>query len=125
MRHLAELRGNLFSKLQRKLRGEDPDVYRYDELPNELRVQIVQIWTATFGELGWYVGQPPSEVYLQIAQVLRHENGVFQLPSKDSFQAEPLHEIANYFLQIEDVEKALDVVQVVFATMGDIQVENF
>ena len=108
----------MFSNIQRKLRGEDWDVYRYDELPNELRVQIVQIWTATFGEVDWYVGQPPSEVYLQIAQVLRHENGVFQLPSEGSFHVTPIPEIANYFLELEDVEKALDVVQVVFATMG-------
>ena len=119
MRHLAELRGNLFSKLQRKLRGEDPDVYRYDELPNELRVQIVQIWTTTFGEQDRYFGQPRSDVYLQIAQVLRHENGVFQLPSDVLNPVDPLVEIANYFLQLEDVEKALDVVQVVFAFMGE------
>ena len=118
MRHLAELRGNLFSKLQRKLRGEDPDIYRYDELPNKLRVQIVQIWTTTFGEQDRYFGQLRSDVYLQIAQVLRHENGVFQLHSDVSNPVDPLVEIANYFLQLKDVEKALDVVQVVFATMG-------
>ena len=123
MRHLAELRGNLFSKLQRKLRGEDWDVYRYYELPNELRVQIVQIWTATFSEQDRYFGQPRSDVYLQIAQVLRHENGVFQLPSEGSNPVDPLTEIANYFLQLEDVEKALDVVQVVFAFMGEYKQE--
>ena len=123
MRHLAELRGNLFSNRQRKLRGEDWDVYRYDELPNGLRVQIVQIWTATFHEQDRYFGQPRSDVYLQIAQVLRHENGVFQLPSEGSNPVDPLTEIASYFLQLEDVEKALDVVQVVFAFMGEYKQE--
>ena len=118
MKHLAELRGNLFSNIQRKIRGEVLDVYRYDELPDDLRVQIVQIWMATLGESEWYVGNPPSDVYLQIAKVLRHENGVFQLPSKDLYPLNPLAEIAHYFLELEDIEKALDVVQVVFATMG-------
>ena len=118
MKYLAELRGNLFSNRQRKLRGEDPDVYRYDELPNELRVQIVQIWTSTFGDQNFRVEHPSSNVYEQIAQVLRHELGVFQLPSDDSYPVNPLMEIVNYFLQLEDVEKALDVVQVAFAIMG-------
>ena len=83
-----------------------------------MRAQIVQIWTATFGEQDWYFGQPPSDVYLQIAKVLRHENGDFQLPGEDPYPPNPLIEIVNYFLQLEDVEKALDVVQVGFATMG-------
>ena len=119
MKHLAELRGNLFSNIQRKLRGEVWDVYRYDELPDELRVQIVQIWRATFGDQNFRVEQPPFDVYEQIAQVLRHENGVFQLPSDDPYPANPLTEIVNYFRQLEDVEKALDVVQVAFAIMGE------
>jgi len=35
---------DLFSKRQRRLRGDIPDIYTYDDLPNELRVQIVYIW---------------------------------------------------------------------------------
>lgn len=34
---------DIFSKRQRRLRGELPDIYAYDHLPEELRVQIVQI----------------------------------------------------------------------------------
>ena len=34
---------DLFSKRQRRARGEVPDVYVYDKLPQELRVQIVHI----------------------------------------------------------------------------------
>ena len=108
----------MFSNSPKETSCEDPDVYQYDELPNELRVQIVHIWMETLGDSEWYVGNPPSDVYLQIAKVLRLENGVFKLPSKDPYPINPLAEIANYFLQLEDVEKALDVVQVVFATMG-------
>ena len=35
---------DIFSKRQKKLRGEVPDVYVYDKLPSPLRVQIIQIW---------------------------------------------------------------------------------
>lgn len=34
---------DLFSKSQRRERGEIPDVYVYDIIPRELRVQIVHI----------------------------------------------------------------------------------
>jgi hypothetical protein len=34
---------DLFSKRQKKLRGEMPDVYMYDELPQPLKVQIVHM----------------------------------------------------------------------------------
>ena len=34
----------LFSKRQKRMRGEVPDVYQYETIPPELRVQIVHIW---------------------------------------------------------------------------------
>ena len=36
----------LFSKRQKRLRGEVTDVYQYEDIPQELRVQIVRIWQA-------------------------------------------------------------------------------
>lgn len=41
---------NLYSKRQKILRGEIPDVYKYDEIPYGLRVQIVQIITDAIGK---------------------------------------------------------------------------
>ena len=40
---------DLFSKRQRRLRGEFPDVYTYDDLPDTLRVQVVHIIRDAFG----------------------------------------------------------------------------
>jgi hypothetical protein len=34
---------DLFSKRQKRLRGEVPGVYTYDQIPQTLRVQIVHI----------------------------------------------------------------------------------
>lgn len=39
---------DLFSKRQKKLRGDVPDVYVYDNIPNALRVQIIHIWSDSF-----------------------------------------------------------------------------
>jgi hypothetical protein len=41
---------DLYSKRQKKLRGEVPDVYVYDDLPRKLRNQIVHIWLETLGK---------------------------------------------------------------------------
>ncbi len=38
---------DLFHKKQKRLRGEYPDVYQYDELPIKLKVQIVHLWNKT------------------------------------------------------------------------------
>ena len=40
---------NLFSKRQKTLKGDMPDIYTYDDLPKALRVQIVHIWHDALG----------------------------------------------------------------------------
>ncbi len=32
---------DIYSKRQKRLRGEFPDVYQYEDIPNELRNQII------------------------------------------------------------------------------------
>lgn len=41
---------DIFSKRQKRLRGETPDVYQYDTLPDGLRVQVVRILERAFGD---------------------------------------------------------------------------
>ena len=57
----------LFSKRQKRLRGEMPDVYVYDDLPYPLRVQIVHIWKDTLYQCE------------SIVNTLCREYGVFRL----------------------------------------------
>ena len=40
---------DIFSKRQKRLRGEAPDVYKYDEIPPHLRVQIIHFWDDAIG----------------------------------------------------------------------------
>lgn len=40
---------DLYFKRQRRLKGEVPDVYLYDQMPHALRVQIVHVWDDTLG----------------------------------------------------------------------------
>ena len=42
----------IFSKRQKRLRGEVPDVYQYETIPSGLRVQIIHIWRDIWEKLG-------------------------------------------------------------------------
>jgi hypothetical protein len=74
---------DLFSKRQKKLRGEMPDVYTYDNIPQPLRVQIVHIWQDTLGNSDQYHSQftrdNVSHAYKLIVETLCREYGIFTL----------------------------------------------
>lgn len=106
---------DLFSKRQKRLRGDVPDVYAYDDIPNPLRVQIVHIWTDTLGNGSqWYEGQV-RHAYEFIVNTLCREYGVFKLPGAEDYgNRDYINELANFFLQVKSVEKALDAIELSF-----------
>ena len=117
---LDKFRGNIFSRRQRRLRGEILDVYQYDAIPNELRIQIVQIWQKTFQEHALHFQYDPENPYRIVVEYLRHERGVIRLPASDAVTAgDYFSELANYFLHERDNEKALDVVEASFRVIEE------
>ena len=116
---------DIFSKRQKKVRGETPDVYSYDDLPEPLRVQIVQIWLAKLGtneEYDFtYLSSEVKEAYDFIIETLRHEYGVFQLVDTRGIPQSPVEELCHFFLNEQDVEKALDAVELAFRSIEWIQ----
>lgn len=109
---------NLFSKRQKALRGDVPDVYTYNSLPVPLRVQIVHILSDALGSRekyhdDWYGGNV-RQAYKTIVDVLCREYGLFELPSADRNRRMYLVELANYFLEVKDVDKQLDIVELSF-----------
>jgi hypothetical protein len=111
---------DLFSKRQKALRGDIPDVYTYEDLPNALRVQIVNIWSDALGNTSHYYdhygcGPNVKTAYKFIVNTLCREYGMFKLPTAEKYQDRMyLEELANYLLQVEDVEKQLDIVELSF-----------
>lgn len=111
---------DLFSKRQRRARGEMPDVYVYDKLPHELRVQIVHIIRDAFGEDN-YGTQNAAGAYEFVKQTLCREYGRFELierPKSDQ------HSVFNFFLEQESVERALDVVELCFKMIENVIAQN-
>lgn len=108
---------DLYSKRQKQLRGEVPDVYTYDSIPQPLKVQIVHIWRDTLGHEreyhDSYVGTRGA--YKFIVEKLCREYGLFSLPgAKDFGDRNYLSELSNFLLQQQDVEKALDAIELSF-----------
>jgi hypothetical protein len=105
---------NLFSKFQNA--GKKTDSLTYD-LPQPLRIQIVQIWEKGFGpDERFHPG--PHMAYEEIHRILCEEHKLYPQLPQISHRSLTLRElIAEYFLYIEDTSKALDVVLVVFNIM--------
>jgi hypothetical protein len=104
----------LFSKFQKNDKTSNSLIY---ELPEGLRVQIIQIWEKGFGpDERFHPG--PYMAYKEIHRILCEEHKFYtQLPqiSRRSLTLREL--ISEYFLYNEDTSKALDVVVVVFSVM--------
>lgn len=69
----------IFSKRQKRLRGEVPDVYDYDSIPSELRVQVIHIWGDTLGHCRPEFTIRSENIYSMIHDILCREYGRFSL----------------------------------------------
>jgi len=101
---------DLFSKRQKRARGEIPDVYLYDELPSTLRVQIVHIVRDAFGTDS-YGSTRSEDAYGYINNTLCREYGVFKLIEYANSNSDA---VLKFFLQEQQVERALDVIELCF-----------
>ncbi len=95
------------------MRGESPDVYVYDEIPQKLRVQIIHIIQDTIG-----ISNPKSAyVYDYIHKVLCKEYGFFSLTENiinPNAYDRSYQKIKNYFLACDDYERCLDIIEQCF-----------
>ena len=105
---------DLFSKRQKRLRGEVPDVYVYNELPEPLRIQIVHIWMDNIGNDVQY--HEIRQSYAFMVKTLCREYGVFVLPGTREHYSDrnPLEDLADFFLKERNVERAFDAVELTF-----------
>jgi len=103
----------LFSKRQKKLRGQVPDVYQYDDIPDPLRVQIVHIVRDALGSD--HYSDKASKTYELIHQSLCREYGVFTLEKNANSDLEA---VFSYFLKCPDYERVLDVIETSFKVIN-------
>ena len=112
---------DVYFKRRMRERGEYSDVYQYEKLPQKFRVQIVHIWRETikpdlsiiqYNTENLIGGNKSSRTaYETVHQILLKELGLFELPvNHDTFDGY-FHKVSNYFLNVDDVELVLTVLE--------------
>lgn len=112
---------DLYFKRRMRERGEYGDVYQYKKLPQKFRVQIVHIWKETiepdlsiiqYNTENLIGGNKSSRTaYETVHKILLKELGLFELPvNHDTFDGY-FHKVSNYFLNVDDVELVLTVLE--------------
>jgi hypothetical protein len=109
---------DLFSKRRARELQSGPDVYRYDDLPQALRVQIIHVAHETIGnpdsEGDYGRSESMQRQYRDLVHILRKELGVFNLTDDRWRSADDTHrELVDYFLACERIDTALDVVELI------------
>jgi hypothetical protein len=110
----------LYSKRQKKLRGEVPDVYTYDTIPEPLRVQVIHILHDTLGT--FYREQDEAEhwrinnAYEFIVCALRREYGLLELPRRkiEWNLSNFISELRDFLIIEPDHERVLDAIELSF-----------
>ncbi|MCH7747735.1 MAG: hypothetical protein IH939_06525 [Acidobacteria bacterium] len=105
---------DLFSKRQRRSRGEFPDVFQYNDLPEPLRVQFVHILRDLFGDPG-LDGSHTEEAFKYLHDVLCREYGRFKLSEKYHNTSPWSSAVFDFLLDTEtETEQALSVIELAF-----------
>lgn len=119
---------NLYSNRQKELRGEYPDVYQYEELPNKFKVQVTQIIIDTIGKKPSYNQFGHSTVSLseisfrRIHKILCKEYGVHSLAIVQG--QTDIDAVLNFFMQTSSIEEAIDVIELTFRIINSFVRQN-
>ena len=136
---------DIFSKRQKRIRGEHPDVYQYETIPRELRVQAFHITDRVFGQLYPYVvntddididliefGHHQFEEHMKLEKEgaewqqynrrINYEH-VHQLLCQEygvlslGNSDNPCEAVRNFLLETSETDKAIDVMEVSIRVM--------
>ncbi len=110
---------DIFSLRQKNESENNNDIYTYDNLPKELRTQIIYIWREALGGSDEYFSHRANVkcIYEILVSTLRKEYGMFRLVDKKynlAYQDNYLNELEKFFLNEIDIHRALDVVELTF-----------
>lgn len=101
---------NLFSKRQKKLRGEIPDIYTYDNLNVNIRTQIIYIFKDVIGGDD-HNNYKLYNAYDLLRKVLLREYGLFNLCDRNFSQ--PDEDFLNFLVSEKDTEKVIDAIELI------------
>lgn len=113
---------DLYSKRQKRARGDVNDVYAYDVFSSEFRVQLSYMIQDLLGDEGTLVNYyAPRDAYYEIVQILKKEYGLQKLSKV--YQNDAFTELHNFILQESNVERCLDAIELCYG-IGDGMARN-
>ena len=104
---------NIFSK--QKQGDERAEVYRYEELPQPLKLQIVYVWQDLARYYGVISSRHADGFYRAIRQATCEKYGLLALIDSSIIAKE---DVCNFFLREPDTKKCLGMIEVVFSCFG-------
>lgn len=114
---------DLFSKRQKRLRGEVPEIFIYDKIPQPLKVQIVHIIQDVVGEDKFSSDHQAEDVYEWLHKAICREYGVFRLG--DGYNESNQSQLLNYFLKTAKTEEAIDIIELCFRYIDKVIRQNY
>lgn len=106
---------DIYSKRQKRLRGEVSDVFEYELIPETLRVQILHIISDCTGNMAMHL-------YQYVHKTLCREYGLFELANTSSVESN----VTVFFRTVPMYEQALDVIEVSFQFIDKVtRIANF
>ena len=99
---------DIYSKRQKLLRGEVPDVYQYEDFNDPFRNQVIHILKDTLGD---GTINESFQAYEAIQYILCKEYGQFTLSEKSKSTTLPNADIFRFIEDCSDDEKLLDIIE--------------
>ncbi|GGG30042.1 hypothetical protein GCM10011344_33670 [Dokdonia pacifica] len=114
---------DLFSKRQKRLQGEVPDILTYDDIPGNVRIKIIHIIRDVIGENDYRRDNYRiNESYNYIQKALCREYGKFSLTNNNHG---PEEQVLNFLLQTKQNEEVIDVIELIFKYINENIRENY
>lgn len=114
---------DLYSKRQKRLNGDVPDVYTYDDFSSKLRNQIWFIIAEALGMDSIDAYNKRDELINSIYRILCKEYGVeFLYPS--GYNSNEDNQIKLFFLNTKSPENVLDIIELIFKIINSVVRES-
>src|SRR2546429_1097181 len=103
-----------YSQRTKREQGVGPDAYKFDDLPERLRNQIIHICNGVAKKFPAVFIHGADAFFSGARQAICHELGLLQLTERPRTAEE---DVWNFFLQQQSIETCLDVTEIVFACL--------
>jgi AbiJ N-terminal domain 4 len=107
---------DLYSKRQKRIQGEVPEVFQYENFPEPFRWQVVYILRDVFGEPAPF--SMFNKFFRTVYDILIREYGVEKLGQSNSNKYQEILEA--FLIKCQACEKVLDIIELVFRDMNSV-----